>query len=286
MHFMKRSCKGLSSCPVSSSLFWNFTLPTAELISAKNLQAWVSYKNHNIKEKIFLQNSTANFHPNWAGLAVLFNRHILIGYQDFLFSLTYLFFKYKIIENHACAFLSLIISAVGLKCSLLQWVCKNLYNHVVLQTAYWVSGIRQFDETAVWKSLTQVMNLFNLFTGNFCKTIFHSFSNGCLTWPWINVMVRNLFWFWMIEHIILLTILHSIKLLSSSSSLICSIRWGNLRHISSMMYVIKELRWKSLSLNFRWTLNRLSRKRKSSCKNINTEVWPETDAIIFQKVPK
>ena len=131
------------------------------------------------------------------------------------------------------------------------------------------------------------MNLFNLSTGNFCKTIFHSFSNGVLTWHWISVMVRNLFWFWMIEHIILQTSLHSIKLWLSNSSLICSIRWGNLRHISSMMYVIKQLGYvveifiTKLQMNFE-----LSRKRKSSCKNINTAVWPEHDARIFQIMPK
>ena len=134
-----------------------------------------------------------------------------------------------------------------LKCSLLQWVCKNTHNQVLLQSAYRLSG--RLDGTALSKSLTKIMNSFNLFTGNFCNTIFHSFSNGVLTWPWISVMVRNLFWFWMIEHIILLTSLHCAKLLSSSSSLICSIRWGNLRHISSMMYVINKICITKLQVN-------------------------------------
>ena len=54
-------------------------------------------KNHYIKAKkdpgscLEVANSTANpadFHPNWAGLAVLFSRQILNGSQDF-FSLLY-----------------------------------------------------------------------------------------------------------------------------------------------------------------------------------------------------
>ena len=122
------------------------------------------------------------------------------------------------------------------------------------------------------------MNSFNLSTGNFCKTIFHSFSNRVLTWPCISVMVRNLFWFWMIEHIILLTSLHCVKLLSSSSSLICSIRWGNLRHISSMMYVINKICITKLQVNS----EQASKEKEVFFKNVNTAVWPEDDAIIFQ----
>ena len=65
-------------------------------------------------------NSTANpahFHPNWAGLAVLFSRQLLNGSQDFFFhfniSIAIYFLKYKTIETHARAFLPLNISAVG-----------------------------------------------------------------------------------------------------------------------------------------------------------------------------
>jgi hypothetical protein len=66
-----------------------------------------------------LLDSTANpahFHPNWAGLAVLFSRQILNGSQDFfhIFSIIFIyFFKYETIETHARAFLALIISAVA-----------------------------------------------------------------------------------------------------------------------------------------------------------------------------
>ena len=85
-------------------------------------------KNENIKEKkkswepfrICLLNSTANpanFHPNWAGLAVLFSRQILNGSQDFFLSLTLnffiYFFKYETIETYARAFLALIILAIA-----------------------------------------------------------------------------------------------------------------------------------------------------------------------------
>ena len=142
---------------------------------------------------------------------LLFSRHILkqLSWFFFLFyKIVFIYFpKNEIIGTHACNLLAFIISAVGLKCTFLQWVCKNLYNQVVLQTAYWVSCIGHLllDKTAVWKSLTKVMNSFNLSTGNFCKTILQSFSNGFLTWSWISVMVRNLFWFWMIEHISLQT---------------------------------------------------------------------------------
>ena len=58
-----------------------------------------------------LLNSTANpahFHPNWAGLAVLFSRQLLKGSQDFFFHFYILiliyFFKYQTIETHARAF--------------------------------------------------------------------------------------------------------------------------------------------------------------------------------------
>ena len=44
--------------------------------------------------RICLLNSTgnpANFHPNWAGLALLFGRQILEGSKDVFFSLMFLF---------------------------------------------------------------------------------------------------------------------------------------------------------------------------------------------------
>ena len=67
----------------------------------------------------YLLKSTANpahFHPNWAGLTVLFSRQLLNCSQDFFFILIfsfYLFFKYKTIEALARAFLPPNISAVG-----------------------------------------------------------------------------------------------------------------------------------------------------------------------------
>ena len=103
--------------PVTSSLprlCWDFrypyTLPTAEILSGKNVQEpFGSY----------LLNSTANpahFHPNWAGLAVPFSRQLLNGSQDFFFHFNILisiyFFRYKTIETHARAFLLLNISAI------------------------------------------------------------------------------------------------------------------------------------------------------------------------------
>ena len=66
-----------------------------------------------------LLNSTANpanFHPNWAGLTVLFSRQLLNGSQVFFFILIfsfYLFFKYKTIETLSRAFLPPSISALG-----------------------------------------------------------------------------------------------------------------------------------------------------------------------------
>ena len=52
-----------------------------------------------------------------AGLALLFSRQLLNGSQDFFFGFNILilfyFFKYKVIETHARAFLPLNISAVG-----------------------------------------------------------------------------------------------------------------------------------------------------------------------------
>ena len=67
---------------------------------------------------MYLINSKANpahFHPNWAGLAVLFSRQLLNGSQDFFFRFNILiyFFKYETIETHARVFLPLNISAVG-----------------------------------------------------------------------------------------------------------------------------------------------------------------------------
>ena len=82
------------------------TVPIAKIISVKNAWAWVSMVSY-LKTKIRIKvlkrkkypwsrfricmlNSTANpadFHPNWAGLAVLFIRQILNGSQDFFSSL-------------------------------------------------------------------------------------------------------------------------------------------------------------------------------------------------------
>ena len=53
-----------------------------------------------------------NFHPNWAGLAVLFSIYQATSKRLPVFSFV-LFFKYKTIETHASAFLPLNISAVG-----------------------------------------------------------------------------------------------------------------------------------------------------------------------------
>ena len=59
----------------------------------------------------------ANFHQQWAGLAVLFSRQLLNGSQGFFFRFNILMFiyflKYKTIETHARTFLPLNISAVG-----------------------------------------------------------------------------------------------------------------------------------------------------------------------------
>ena len=69
--------------------------------------------------RICLLNSTANsanFHPKWAGLAVLFSRQILNSSQDFfLFNiLIFIYFlKYETIETHARAFLTLNILGIG-----------------------------------------------------------------------------------------------------------------------------------------------------------------------------
>ena len=111
------------------------TLPKTEILSGKNARAFLvcgflmkSFKKNILKiwkkswEPFgsYLLNSTANpahFHPNWAGLAVLFSRQLLNGSQDFFFRFNILifiyFFKYKTIETHARAFLPLNISAVG-----------------------------------------------------------------------------------------------------------------------------------------------------------------------------
>jgi hypothetical protein len=77
-------------------------VPINKILNAKNVLAWVSMvsylkkinENKNIKEKLkswelfrsCLLNSTANpaqFHQNWAGLAVLFSRQLLNSFQDF-----------------------------------------------------------------------------------------------------------------------------------------------------------------------------------------------------------
>ena len=81
------------------------TLPTAKILSVKNVWAWVSMVSYLKKNKIkilkrkkswepfriCLLNSTANpaqFGWKLAGLAVLFSRQILNGSQDLFFSLT------------------------------------------------------------------------------------------------------------------------------------------------------------------------------------------------------
>ena len=68
----------------------------------------------------YLLNSTANpvhFHPNWAGLAVLFSQPLLNGCQDFFccfdISIFIYLFEYKIIETKAPEFLAVNISVVG-----------------------------------------------------------------------------------------------------------------------------------------------------------------------------
>ena len=118
--------------PLCCTLF-HCTLPTAEIVSGKNARAFLvcGFLMKSLKKNIlkiskkswerfgsYLQNSTANpahSHPNWAGLAVLFRRQLLNGFQDFFcFNILILiyFFKYKTIETHARAFLPLNISAV------------------------------------------------------------------------------------------------------------------------------------------------------------------------------
>ena len=93
-------------------IIWStYTLPIADILSGKKVRAFlvcgflmISFKNNILKiwkkswEPFgsYLLNSTdnpAHFHPNWAGLAVLFSRQLLNGSQDFniLISL----FKYE-----------------------------------------------------------------------------------------------------------------------------------------------------------------------------------------------
>ena len=108
----------------SKGLNYLLTLPTAEILSGKNARAflvcWLLMKSN--KKNIlkiwkkswelfgsYLLNSTAypaHFHPNWAGLALLFNRQLLNGSQDFFFSLYYFNF-------YARAFLTLTILSIG-----------------------------------------------------------------------------------------------------------------------------------------------------------------------------
>ena len=58
-----------------------------------------------------------------AGLAVLFSRQILNGYQEFFF---FIFFRYETIETHARAFLPLIIlSVVSVSGSSTKYVAKK-----------------------------------------------------------------------------------------------------------------------------------------------------------------
>ena len=80
-----------------------YTLPIAEILSGKNVRAFLvcgflmkSFKKNILKIwkkswepfESYLLNSTANpahFHPNWAGLAVQFSRQLLNGSPDFFF---------------------------------------------------------------------------------------------------------------------------------------------------------------------------------------------------------
>ena len=86
------------------------TLATAEILRGKNARAFLvcgffmkSFKKNILKiwkkswEPFgsYLLNSTVNpahFHPNWAGLAVLFSRQLLNGSQDFFFCFHVLIF--------------------------------------------------------------------------------------------------------------------------------------------------------------------------------------------------
>jgi hypothetical protein len=79
----------------------SITLPTAEKLSGKNAQAFLvcgflmkllKKYPENLKKSwelfgSYLLNST--FHPNWAGLAVLFSRQLPNGSQDFFFILIF-----------------------------------------------------------------------------------------------------------------------------------------------------------------------------------------------------
>ena len=63
----------------------------------------------------YLLNSTANpahFHPNWAGLAVLFSRQLLNGSQDFFFILI-IQFSLNFLNIKPLRPMPLNISAVG-----------------------------------------------------------------------------------------------------------------------------------------------------------------------------
>ena len=72
-----------------------------EIKMLKRKKSWEPFR-------ICLLNSTANsanFHPNWSGLAVLFNRQILNGSQDFfLFNILILiyFSKYDKMKRDLC----------------------------------------------------------------------------------------------------------------------------------------------------------------------------------------
>ena len=110
------------------------TLPTFEILSGKNAQAFLvcGFLMKSLNKNIlkiwnkswepfgsYLLNSTANpahFHPNWAGLAVLFSRQLLNGSHD-LFHIFRMFFLNDFIKNpqtrNARAFLPLNNSAVG-----------------------------------------------------------------------------------------------------------------------------------------------------------------------------
>ena len=72
--------------------------------------------------------SPAHFHPNWAGLPLLFSKQIPNGSHDFSYIFTiffFSFFRYQTIEAHALGFLTHIsLAIVGVDC-LVHVNCKH-----------------------------------------------------------------------------------------------------------------------------------------------------------------
>ena len=93
-----------------------FLIIINSLFSPKNSFHPAKFENFKLRNFQTSTANPANFHPNWAGLAVLFSRQLLNGSHDFfcfnILILTYSF-KYKTIETHAREFLPLNISAFG-----------------------------------------------------------------------------------------------------------------------------------------------------------------------------